>query len=235
MDENTNAEELKPETPEGGAAEALQEGADAPAVTETTEQPKEDVEVLKKRLADTQAWGHQNAQRLAEVERQLEARRLQELQSEVQPDVLGVVDKAMEAREIRKRQEEAERQQKVMTSLKEAIPDFDSLQADPEFSKYVQRHAEQVRASGREPMTDPIAAIRAVNAARGEYVQEQARKAAEQATSQARASKLSAMSVPGAGATSGTKEAKSWVDDADAVRNMSPEEFAKLTRKGLGF
>lgn len=196
---------------------------------------KDDVEVLKKRLADTQAWAHQNAQQLAEARRLLDERRERELRQQVQPEVLGAVDAAIEAREIQKRREVEGQQQAVVNALYEAVPDLREIETDPEFSKHVAKHAEELRAKGKDPMRDPLAAIRAVNAARVEFFQERARLATEEAQKAAKQTKLSAMSVPGASAASSTKEAKDWRQDADAVKSMSAEDFAKMRAKALGF
>jgi hypothetical protein len=231
----TEKTELDPGAVETKVEEA-QKAENAEGVTTQADQPQEeDVATLKKRLADTQAWGHQKAQEAAEIRRELEDRRRRELEAEVQPEVMGVVDKAIEARQIRERQEQEKRMQDVLGAVNRAIPEIVELQADPEFGKLVAKHVTEVRKTGDEPSTDPIAAIRAVNAARMEFLQDQARKAAEKAAQAAKTSKLSGMSVPGAGASSPKSEHGDWRQNPEAVRNMSAEDFAKLRAKALGF
>lgn len=236
--EQTEVMELEPGAVEAQATEGQKPEEGQSVTTEATDKPlEEDVATLKKRLSDTQAWAHQKAQEAAEARRALEERRRQELEAEVQPEVLGVVDKAIEAREIRARQAQEQQMRNVLDAVHRAIPEAVELQSDPEFGKFVAKHVNEVRKSGDEPSADPIAAIRAVNAARTEYLQDQARKAAEKAAAAAKTSKLSGMAVPGAGASSVKSDAAAadWKQNPEAVRNMSADEFAKLRAKALGF
>lgn len=220
----------------GAEAEQAGQEVQKEGVTETAVKPlEEDAETLKKRLADTQAWGHRANQEAAALKRELDELRLRDIQAQVTPEVLETVERATQAVEIRKARAVEQAQQATMKAVYEAVPDVAALEGDTEFQTLLAKHAGEVRKLGKEPSTDPMAAIRAVTAARIEYLQTQARVAAEKADAARKTSKLSGMSVPGAGATGGKLEPKDWRDNPDVVKNMSDKDFAAMRAKALGF
>lgn len=235
---NEQQEQQDPATP----PEALPEGealetTEVVETPEAKEEPPEDIETLRKRLADTQRWAHQlnqeRQQELRQRQQQDEAKRLTQLQDGVDPEVLGTVDKAIEAREIRARQEQERKQRAVVDAIHEVEPDIEALQANPLFTKALDEQAAKILAAGKDPM-NPIHAVKAVIEARKQFEMSQARTDAEAAEKARKTSKMAAMNVPGSAAASHAK-GKTPEDEAAAVWNMSAEEFAKAKQKARGF
>ena len=195
----------------------------------------EELETLKKRLADTQSWAHQKAQEAAELRRQQDQRRLSELESGLAPEVLEAVDRASEARQLRQSQEIQRQEAELKAAIEEAVPDALALVENPEFGRFVTQEANKARAAGKDP-ANPLTGVAVMNRALNEYRNASARDAAEQAEKARKAKQMQAQSMPGAGAAvPAGKPATDWTQNADAVKNMSPAEFEKLRRKGLGY
>lgn len=229
--EQQQEQEIQTEVPEQGAALEV-ETPEVPEVKQET-QPAEDLETLKKRLADTQAWAHERNQRALELERQHEASRLKQLQSGLEPGVLDVVDQAITVREIQARQAQEKRQTEARDAVFEAVPDFQALSANPAFEKALNEQAQALIAQGKDPLK-PTLAVRAVLEAKRQFEVSQARATAEAEDKARKASKMAAMSVPGSGAAT-TASTKTPEQQAADVWNMSPEDFAKAKKKALGF
>ena len=211
---------------------ALDESQASPAPEQKHE--GEDVETLKKRLADTQKWAHQLNTELKQRQQQQEAHRLNELQQGLQPEVLSVVDQAIEAREIRQRQEAQRREQQASQAIYEFDPDVERLKDDPVFVRTFEAQCERLRGEGKDPL-NPIFAVKAVAEARKQYEQSQARADAQAQEQARKTSKLSAMDVPGSGAAAPPSKGKSEDEQAADVWNMSPAEFAKMKMRARGF
>lgn len=237
MDQLTQQQETEtevvtpPETEETTALETT-EGEQAPEAQKV--EPVEDVETLKKRLADTQAWAHQRNQRALELEKQQEQQRLKQIQEGVTPEVLSVVNHAIEAREIQARQEQARKNDEVLRAVHEVEPEIDALNQNPVFTQALNEQAEKLIASGKDPL-NPIFAVKAVLEAKRQFDMSQARTSAEAAERARKTSKMAAMNVPGSGAAAPANKGKSPEDEAAAVWNMSAEDFAKLKLKARGF
>lgn len=230
--EQQQEQEIQTEVIEQDAAQQFEQTEPVPEVQQET-QPAEDIETLKKRLADTQAWAHERNQRAIELEREREAARLRQLQSGLEPGVLDVVDQAITVREIQARQAQEKRQQEVRDAVYEAVPDFESLNTHPAFAKALDEQAQALMAQGKDPMK-PTLAVRAVLEAKRQFEVGQARAAAEAADKARNASKIAAMQMPGSGSAS-PATTKTPQQQADEVWNMSPEDFQKAKRKALGF
>lgn len=224
-------EETQTELPEEGAALETEQVAETPPAVE--EVPQEDVETLKKRLADTQRWAHQLNEEKRQRQQQQEADRLRQLQDGLNPGDVDVVDRAIEAREIRARQEAERKNREVLTAIHEVEPDIETLNANPLFAKALEEQAQKLIAAGKDPM-NPIQAVKAVLEARKQFDMSQARADAEAAEKTRKTSKMAAMNVPGSGAAAHAK-AKSPDEEAAAVWNMSAEDFAKAKAKARGF
>lgn len=230
--EQQQEQEIQTEVTKQDAAPQVEQTEQAPEVKQETP-PAEDIETLKKRLADTQAWAHERNQRAIELERQQEAARLKQLQSGLEPGVLDVVDQAITVREIQARQAKETREREVREAVFEAVPDFDALSANPAFAKALEDQAQALMAQGKDPLK-PTLAVRAVLEAKRQFEVSQARAAAEAEDKARKASKMAAMNVPGSGAAT-TASTKTPEQQAADVWNMSPEDFQKAKRKALGF
>jgi hypothetical protein len=66
--EQQQEQEIQTEVIEQDAAQQFEQTEPVPEVQQET-QPAEDIETLKKRLADTQAWAHERNQRAIELAR----------------------------------------------------------------------------------------------------------------------------------------------------------------------
>ena len=239
MDEQ-NAQ-LETEQVAAPTTEETQQPAEQAAQVETVEQtPAEEpqaneLETLRKRLADTQAWGHQQAQRAAELQRAQEARRLQELESGLAPEVLDTVRNANEAVQLRQRQEQSKAEEALKAAVEEAVPEAMALVDNPKFAQFVAQEAQKAQQAGKNTAS-PLTAVAVMSRALREFNQSTAREAAEQAEKARKAKQMQSQSMPGAGAAvSAAKPPSDWTMDASAVKNMSPAEFEKLRRKGLGY
>jgi hypothetical protein len=232
MEELEQEQQQLEQTPEVPQDESALNQPETDAVPETQqEQPSEDVETLKKRLADTQRWAHQLNQ---EKQQREQAERLRQLQDGVQPDVLSAVDQAIEVREIRARQEQQRKNEDVLRAIHEVEPEIDTLNQNPAFAKALDEQARKLLESGKDPL-NPIFAVKAVVEARKQFEMSQARAAAEAEDKARKASKMAAMNVPASGTAAPPRGGKSPEEDAAAVWNMSAEDFAKLKQKARGF
>lgn len=229
LEQEQQQPEQNPDIPQDESALDQPQGDPAPETP--PEQPQEDVETLKKRLADTQRWAHQ----LNEEKRQREqSERLKQLQEGVDPGVLSEVDRAIEAREIRERQERERKNIDVLKAIHEVEPEIDTLQQNPAFARALDDQAKKLIDAGKDPL-NPIFAVKAVVEARKQFEMGQARAAAEAEDKARKTSKMAAMNVPASGAAAPPRGGKSPEEDAAAVWNMSAEDFAKLKQKARGF
>lgn len=224
-------EETQTELPEEGAALETPEVVETPEAKE--EQPQEDVETLKKRLADTQRWAHQLNEEKRQRQQQEEANRLKTLQDGLDPEAVNFVDRAIELREMKTRQDLERKNREASEAVYEAVPNFDALVGNPLFDAELAKQAQALVAAGKDPMK-PTLAVAAVLEAKRQFDMSQARADAEAAEKTRKTSKMAAMNVPGSGAAAHAK-AKSPEEEAAAVWNMSAEDFAKAKAKARGF
>lgn len=230
--QGTEQEQTPPE--QEGQESAVQQPEGEQTTPEAQPEPQEDVETLKKRLADTQRWAHQLNEQMRERERREEAARLASLREGANPEVRSEVDRAMEAREIEQRQAQERKNQEVLKAIHEVEPDIDTLNQNPAFSRALEEEARKLIDAGKDPLNPALAAA-AVVRAKHQFTTSQARAQAEAEDKARKASKMAAMNVPGSGAAAPSGKGKSPEEMAADVWNMSPEEFAKLKQRARGF
>lgn len=232
MSEIEQEQQTDEQTPEQ-VSEAQQVADTQQQVPEQKTEPDE-LETLKKRLADTQTWAHGLNQQLQEKRQREEAQRLRELESGLQPEVLDVVGQALEAREIRARQDQEERNKRALSAIYEVEPDIDALKNDPAFARALDEQAAKLHQQGKDPL-NPIFAVKAVVEARKQYDMGRARQQVDAEDRARKASKLAAMDVPGSSANAAPAQGKSEAEQVAAVWNMSPKDFENRIRKARGF
>ncbi len=213
------AADAEPITDEGGESPE----AAKPSVDDELKQLKEALAKQEKIARDNHAAFTKRSQELARLQRKLE----KEEREKLRPELLDAVPGLEEA--IRYTTPTPKEEPWVDT-VSRALPDIDSMLADPVFAQKVAA----VKESIGEDWQDPLIAIRELSNARADYKQEQIiTQVREQARKdyESRTKKLSGMSVPSG---SGKVQAKTE-DDGSKYKTMTSEEFAKERAKVLGY
>lgn len=219
--------------PEAKVAEIPPEKAEklAEAAKPDPEELRKEVEALKKRVADTQSWGHKNATELARLKREAEERK----HAAERPAILeanpGLEDAIKHVAGTRNESEDDSKAQWLST-VSTAVPDVEQLLGDQAFhAKASARKAEL----GTE-WDNPLIAIRELSSLKTEHLSqknvqaavESARKDFEQ-----KAKKRTAMDVPGG---SGGKGDTASNDDAvKRYATMSKADFDKERSRVMGY
>lgn len=224
----------EPAQPEPAKAEEVKEPAQAPAEPEVDPlaEIRAKLEKTEKALKDTQAWGTKNAQRLKEIEQERERQQ----REASKPAILEQAPELEEAiryvtHDPRQEQAQAEqkRQQEWLGIVEAAHPGIFSLPNDDELVKAVLARRETV---GPE-WEDPLVAIREITAEKLALTERQIGK--KFMAEAAKAAQKSAMSVPGAGAsTVNAAPVDPQKEMADRYSKMSSAEFDKERRRVLG-
>jgi len=219
----------------GSAVKKIEE---APAATtshdakddgaETAAQMAERLAKAEKALKDTQRWAHENAAKVKRLEREAEERKRLEMRPTILDANPGLEDAIKHVVEPAKKQLP---QEEWLQAVSHAIPDVETLLADPAFSK----SAHEKRAELGVDWDNPLTAIRELSDLKANHLSnrntqmalESARKDFE-----AKAKKRNAMDVPGG---SGGRDVTRKTDEVQAVWAMSNEDFAKQRAKVMGF
>lgn len=229
-----------PTTVEEVPKEAEAEPNDPPKAEEPPEEAKPvdpleelrtKLEKAEKALKDTQKWGHENAARLKEIERQ---RLLQEREA-TRPAILDANPDLEEAiRHVAsdpKPQIEAETQHQQWVEVINSVhPGIFQLPEDDELVKAIDKRRLEL---GSE-WGNPLVAIREITAEKLAHAERQAVK--KNAAEAANNAKKAAMSVPSPGGNSArAAPADKDKEEVARIQKMSPEEFEKERRRVLGY
>lgn len=244
--ENPEPEAKEPEVKEPEQKQEVEEEPKAePQVETPTESPLElKVKELEERLTttgkalkDTQTWGHKLAGELKTVRKGLQEA------TTPRPELLKELPGLEEAiRHVASPKEEDDsdldppKPENTWTEVVgTALPDLDGLLADEAFSS----KAKELRSKHANEWGNPLKAIQHLSALRQEHITQKAVDAAVKAHSaklEQTQRKITGMDVPGdTGKSSGRGNAADLKNDSQAVWNMTPELFAKMKAKTLGY
>ena len=235
--ENPEAEVKEPEE----KVEVIEE---TPKVETPTESPLEvKVKELEERLSttgkalkDTQTWGHKLASELKTVRKGLHEA------TTPKPELLKELPGLEEAiRHVSKPEEDdtdldpPKPENTWVQVVGTTLPDLDSLLADETFST----KAKELRTKYASIWGNPLLAVQHLSALRQEHITQKAVDAAVKAHSsklEQTQKKITGMEVPGdTGKSSGRGNASDLKNDSQAVWNMTPDQFAKMKAKTLGY
>lgn len=223
------------ETP--AAAEAVETAATAEEPAKVEEKVDELAEMrarlekAEKMAKDNQAWATKMAQEAAQLkrERELAAREA------AKPAILDANPELADAiryvaQDPTPQVQEAERQQVWQTAIEKVHPGIFDKSIDPELEKAL---TERFKAVGPE-IQDPLVAIREITAEKLAFTERQVGK--RFAAEAAKQAKVSAMSVPGAGAGGGARTTPDTaLAEVERIKNMSDAEFAREVKRVKGF
>jgi len=185
---------------------------------------KEKLEKQEKALKDTQRWAHKNSAELAALKRERE----QQDYAASRPSILDDNPGLEEAIKHVAAPKEQSPNAPLVQVLEQALPELDGLLNEPDFKE---RFMELRKDSIDTWLDDPLSAIRDISSQITNYQSEKA-VANAQKDYQTKQRKLSSMSVPGG---SGGKGISKEVDEAQAIREMSTQDFNKMRAKTLGY
>lgn len=225
----------KAETPETVVEPAKEPVAEEPAKTEEPDPLAElraRLEKTEKIAKDNQAW----ATRMAQEAAQLRKEREQAARAAAKPAILDANPELAEAiRYVAKdpapQQQEEDRVRQWKAALEMAHPGIFDVSIDPDLEKAIKERFDSLGPD----VNDPLVAIREITAEKLAFTERQVGK--RFAAEAAKQAKVSAMSVPGAGAGGGSSRVAP--DDqlamAERMKNMSDAEFAKEVRRVKGY
>lgn len=193
------------------------------------EEIRQKLEKTEKALKDTQAWGTKNAQELAQIRKEREARE----REASRPQILDANPELEEAiRHVTAAPVEAvpNPQEEWMKTIDKAHPGIFDKSIDPELETALMA---RLQALG-EQISDPLTVIREITEEKIAFTERQIGK--RFTAEAAKSAQKSAMSVP----TAGAGGARTAPPDADLeaknrILNMSSAEFEKERRKVLGY
>jgi hypothetical protein len=231
-EEETPETDVEPETPDTSAVDPLQEyKAEMEKRYASTE----------KALKDTQKWGHSLATTVKELKKQLEtatAAQRPALLDQVE-GLQDAIDYAVKSQQTPKEEDfsppsfEPPKNNWVDT-VSAALPDMDAMLNDPELNA----KALELQKNHASEWEDPVKAIRYLSNLRTEYLTQKAVREALAATSAKQIEtqqRKDGMRVPSGGAKAAGRVQVDLINDADAVNNMTPEQFQKLRARTLGY
>ena len=224
------------ETP--AAAEAVQPAAtvEDPA---KVEEPKDElaemrarVERAEKMAKDNQAWAHRMAQEAAQLKRERE----QAAREAAKPAILDANPELADAirfvaNDPAPRQQEAEKQQAWQTAIEKVHPGIFDKSIDPELEKAIKTRFDDLGPN----VQDQLEAIRVITEEKLAFNERQiGKRFAAEAAKQA---KVSAMTVPGAGAGGGSARVPpdAALAEVERIKNMSDADFAREVKRVKGF
>ena len=182
---------------------------------------KEKLEKQEKALKDTQRWGHQNAAKLAKLEREREEAIKQQSRPTILDDNPGL-------EEAIKHIATPSTQKDLVQTLETALPELDGLLNEDEFKELFFPLRDSAIDTWK---ADPLSAVRDISALQSKYLTDKAVANAQKDFAEKK-KKLSGMSVPGG---SGGKGQSQEVDEVKQVWNMSKAEFDKQRAKVMGY
>jgi len=198
---------------------------------QTDEKPfsisKEEFEKLNKALKDTQRWGHQNATKLAKLEKEKEEQQRASTRPSILDDNPGLEEAISYVAQPVSTQE-PDRNAQLIGTLEKALPELDGLLDEEGFKT---AFFELRKDSIDSWLDDPLSAIRDISTLQTKYQSDKAVSNAQK-DFEAKKKKLGSMSVPGG---SGGKGLAPEVDEAKDVWNMSKADFDKQRAKVMGY
>lgn len=207
-------------------------------VEEPVREEADPIKLLEERVAkaekiakDNQAWATRLAQERAEEKR---ARAAAEREA-TKPAILDANPELADAiryvaHDTAPQDKEAARQQDWQTAIEKAHPGIFDKSIDPELEKAI---SERFQAIGAD-VQDPLVAIREITAEKLAFTERQVGK--RFAAEAAKQAKVSAMTVPGAGAGGGARTAPdAALAEVERIKNMSDADFAKEVKRVKGF
>lgn len=221
------------------ASAAVQQEKTPDAAESAKVEEVDPIKALEERVAkaekiarDNQAWATRLSQERAQERREREAA----LREASKPAILDANPELADAiryvaKEPTAQNQEQLRQQEWQTAIEKAHPGIFDVSIDPDLEKAI---AERFKALGAD-VNDPLVAIREITAEKLAFTERQlGKRFAAEAAKQA---KVSAMSVPGAGA--GGSSSRTTPDEqlamAERMKNMSDAEFAQEVRRVKGY
>lgn len=219
-------------------AQAEHEPEKKPEADPAKEEVVDPIKVLEERVAkaekiakDNQAWATKLAQERAQEKRDREAAE----RAANKPAILDANPELADAiryvaHDPAPKDQEATRQQEWQIAVEKAHPGIFDKSIDPELEKAISERLEGLGAEVR----DPLAVIREITAEKLAYTERQVGK--RFAAEAAKQAKVSAMTVPGAGAGGGARTAPdAALAEVERIKNMSDADFAKEVRRVKGF
>lgn len=223
------------ETP--AAAEAVQPAAtvEEPAKVEEPDALAElraRVEKAEKIAKDNQAWATRMAQEAAQLKRERE----QAAREAAKPAILDANPELADAirfvaNDPAPRQQEAEKQQAWQTAIEKVHPGIFDKSIDPELEKAIKARFDDLGPN----VQDQLEAIRVITEEKLAFTERQIGK--RFAAEAARGAKVSAMTVPGAGAGGGSARVPpdAALAEVERIKNMSDADFAREVKRVKGF
>ena len=204
--------------------EVVKDEIEKPAKSDEIEELKLKFERQEKALKDTQRWGHENAARVANLERERDA----QLKNANRPEILDNNPGLEEAIRHVVPAQAVRNEPDLPYILDNAVPGLNQMLDDKDFQdKFL-----KARDDSNGGWSDPLVAIRDVTNLVMQNTREQAIASAQKDFS-SKQKKLDAMFVPG-GSGSSDAPAKE-VDAAQSVWDMSNADFDKMRRKAMGY
>jgi len=203
-------------------------------VVQEEQQEPDELEALREQLAknekalkDTQRWAHKNSTELAALKREREEEQRAQSRPAILDDNPGL-EEAIKHVATPVYQQEPDKNAQLIGTLEKALPELDKLLDEEEFKTiFFELRKDSIDAW----LDDPLSAIRDINTLQTKYQSDKAVSNAQK-DFEAKKKKLGSMSVPGG---SGGKGMSTEVDAAQAMREMSDADFARLRNKTLGY
>lgn len=219
-------------------AQAEPEPVTTPEAESAKTEEADPIKLLEERVAkaekiarDNQAWATRLAQERAQERREREAAERERAKPAIldaNPELADAI--RFVAHDPTPQHQEAARQQNWQTAIEKVHPGIFDASIDPELEKAL---SERFKAVGPD-IQDPLVAIREITAEKLAYTERQVGK--RFAAEAAKQAKVSAMTVPGAGAGGGARTAPdAALAEVERIKNMSDADFAKEVRRVKGF
>jgi hypothetical protein len=226
---------VEPEKVEPEATAVVEPAKDEPAKVEEPDPLAElraRVEKAEKIAKDNQAWATRMAQEAAQLKRERE----QAAREAAKPAILDANPELADA--IRfvagdpaPQQQEAQKQQEWKTAIEKVHPGIFDTSIDPELEKSIKPRLDALGPS----VQDHLEVIRVITEEKLAFNERKiGKRFAAEAAKQA---KVSAMTVPGAGAGGGSARVPpdAALAEVERIKNMSDADFAKEVKRVKGF
>lgn len=225
----------EPEKVEPETTPAVEPAKEEPAKVEEPDPLAElraRVEKAEKIAKDNQAW----ATRMAQESAQLKREREQAAREAAKPAILDANPELADAirfvaNDPAPRQQEADKHQAWQTAIEKVHPGIFEKSIDPDLEKSIRTRFDAMGAA----VQDELEAIRVITEEKLAFNERQiGKRFAAEAAKQA---KVSAMTVPGAGAGGGSSRVPpdAALAEVERIKNMSDADFAKEVRRVKGF
>ena len=235
-DEQEEVQTPEPETPDTPAA-------DDPLAAKMAEMERK-IASTGKALKDTQKWGHGLSTKVKELQKQLETAtaaqrpalldQVEGLQDAIDYAVSSKLPKVEDDIDMPVFDDEPKKNVTWVDTVSAALPDLDAMLNDPELNA----KAKALQEAHASEWDNPVTAIRYLSQLRTEHLTQKAVREAIAATSAKQIEaqqRKDGMRIPSGGARSAARGTVDLINDAEAVNNMTAEQFQKLRSKTLGY